>query len=237
MWQRSAWHIGLGLAGISYSLLLAEATKASDTSAWSLIGLTIPFTLTAIASNPQRQLASWLSILGLCLIQPLTFGSSIPRLIGLGIATLLMLLNTQQLQQLLAAVFSVGFGLAFSGAAIWQVFSQHSIELWINVLAIAPLILWLWQQNLSKRGIIAKIYAQATDGWAISIACLNLLVLTGYDLWLYSTSHKGGWQLLLAATVITIAIGYRTLAQPSNVGFYGIGWGCLLYTSPSPRDS
>ena len=53
LWRRSAWHIGLGLAAISYSLLLTEAVDPSDGSVWSLIGLTIPVTLTAIASYPQ----------------------------------------------------------------------------------------------------------------------------------------------------------------------------------------
>jgi len=44
LWRRSAWHIGLGLAAISYSLLLTEAVNPSDGSVWSLIGLTIPVT-------------------------------------------------------------------------------------------------------------------------------------------------------------------------------------------------
>ncbi len=230
LWRRSAWHIGLGLAAISYSLLLREALATSDASVWSLIGLTIPVTLTAIANHPQflqRHLASWLSVLGFFFIQPLTFDSAVPRLTSLGIATILMLLNTQQLQYVLQAVLTVGFGLAFSGAAIWQVFSKDlSIDLFVNILVLAALALWLLRQELSKRNTtLLIIYTQATDGWATSIASLSLLLLTIYDLYLYTASAKASGGLLLAATLITVAIGYRTWQQSSNLGFYGTGWG------------
>lgn len=228
-WRRSAWHIGLGLAAISYSLLLTEAVDPSDGSVWSLIGLTIPVTLTAIASYPQfprQQLASLLSVLGLFFIQPLTFGAAAPRLTSLGSATILMLLNTRQLQLLLQAVLTVGFGLAFSGAAIYPVFSKHlSFNLFINILAIAPLALWLLRQQLSLRHTtLLRIYTQATDGWASTIASLNLLILTIYVLFLYITPAKAAWEFILAATLITVAISYRTLAS-SNFGVYGIAWG------------
>lgn len=230
LWRRSAWHIGLGLMAISYSLLLTEAIKPNDASVWSLIGLAIPITLTAIANYPQflqRQLASWLSVLGLFFIQLLTFGVAAPRIASLGIGTILMLLNTRQLQHVLQAVLTVGFGLAFSGAVIWHVFSKHlSIDLFVNILALASLALWLLRQELSRRNTtLSLIYTQAMDGWATSIATLNLLLLTIYDLSLYIIPTKASWELILAATLIAAACGYRTLAQSSNFGFYNIAWG------------
>lgn len=137
-----------------------------------------------------------------------------------------MLLNTRQLQLLLQAVLTVGFGLAFSGAAIYPVFSKHlSFNLFINILAIAPLALWLLRQQLSLRHTtLLRIYTQATDGWASTIASLNLLILTIYVLFLYITPAKAAWEFILAATLITVAISYRTLAS-SNFGVYGIAWG------------
>lgn len=226
LWRSSAWHIGLGLAAISYSLLLMEATDTTDAGVWSLIGLVIPVTLTAIASHPRsRRYSAWLSVLALFFIQILTFSSGAARLTSLGVATILMLLNTRQSQHVLQAVLTVGFGLAFAAAAIWQVFYQHlSVDLFINILALTSLVLWLLRQKLSKRNTTGSIiYTQATDGWAISIAGLNLLILTVYNSSLYVTLAQASGKLLLAATLLTTAVGYRTFA-PSNLGFYGISW-------------
>lgn len=223
-WRRSAWFIGLGLAAISYVLLLREFTYSKEATGWSLIGLLIPITLTAIASKPQffqQQLASWLSVGGLCLLQLLTF-NSVPRLTSLGIATIVMLLNTRQLQQLLTAAIAVGFGLAFSIVAIWQIHPPISLELFTNIVAIAPLGLWLLPLLSKRRTTLGQIYTQATDSWAITIASLYLIVMSLYDLFFFTTLVSR--ELLLADLVITIAIAYRTFLKPTNLGFYGIAW-------------
>lgn len=225
-WRRSAWFIGLGLAAISYVLLLRYAFL-KDATGWSLIGLLIPVTLTTIASKPQffqRRLASWLSVGGLCLIQLLTFTSAIPLLTSLGIATIVMLLNTQHLQQLLTAAIAVGFGLAFSIVAIWQIHPQISLEVFINIVAIAPLALWLLPLVSKRRTTLARIYIQATDGWAITIAILYLIIMSLYELFIYNNPTVVSGELLLADLVLTIAIVYRTFLKPSNLSFYGIAW-------------
>lgn len=227
LWRHSAWFIGLGLAAISYVLLLEESASPKDATSWSLIGLLIPITLTAIASRPQflqRRLASWLSVGGLCLLQLLTFNSTVHQLTSLGIATIVMLLNTRQLQHLLAAAIAVGFGLAFSNAAIWQIHPQISSELFVNIVAIAPLGLWLLQLLSKRRTTLSRIYTQATDGWAITITSLYLVVMSLYEFFVYTNSTIVSGELLLADLVITTAIIYRTFLKPTNLSFYGIAW-------------
>ncbi len=226
--RRSAWHFGLVMAALSYTLLFSGL----DDSISNLMWLATPVTLSWLASRrhfPHWQLSAWLSVAALGIVQPLTCGSATPRLIGLGLATALMLFNTQRLQHLAAATLTVGFGLSFTGAVIWQIAGQVTPGWGINLLAIAALALWLLQSWL-KRGntALAKIYAAATDGWAIAISGFNLILLTAYDLNVYVTPLPASWKFILAAALITSAIGYRNWRQSSNLGFYSLAWSLEL---------
>ena len=160
LWRRSAWDLGLVMAALSYTLLF---NNLNDTS--NLMWLATPVTLSWLASRrhfSHSQMAAWLSVAALGIVQPLTLGLATPRLIGLGLATALMLFNTQRLQHLAAATLTVGFGLSFTGAVIWQIAGQITPGWGINLLAIAALAMWLLQSWL-KRGntALAEIYAAA----------------------------------------------------------------------------
>ena len=50
--------------------------------------------------------------------------------------------------------------------------------------------------------------------------------------YIYAANGHGGWE---AALTNVLSRGDTVLALES--GRFAIGWGCLLYTSPSPRDS
>ena len=228
LWRRSAWHFGLVMATLSYTLLLSDLNASISNLMW----LATPVTLSWLASRshfPPSQLSAWLSVATLGIVQPLTFGLATPRLIGLGLATALMLFNTQRLQHLAAATLTVGFGLSFTGAVIWQIAGQVTPGWGINLLAIAALALWLlgsWLKMSSTA--LAEIYAAATDGWAIAIGGFNLIGLTAYDLNVYVTPLPVSWKFILAAALTTSAIGYRNWRQASNLGFYSLAWGLEL---------
>ena len=228
LWRRSAWHFGLVMAALSYTLLFSDLNDSTSNLMW----LATPVTLSWLASRRHfsySQLAAWLSVAALGIVQPLTLGLATPRLLGLGIATALMLFNTQRLQHLAAATLTVGFGLSFTGAVIWQLAGQVTPGWGINLLAIAALALWLLQSWL-RRGntALAEIYAAATDGWAIAVGGLNLILLTAYDLNVYVTPVQVSWKFILAAALMTSAIGYRNWQQSSNLGFYSLAWGLEL---------
>jgi hypothetical protein len=231
LWRRSAWYLGLLLAALSYTLFVS--TWFSEASPEGRFWLLAPAAMTGLATHrqwPHIRQASWLSTLALVVVQPLTLGFAIPRLIGLGVATSLMLVNTYRLQHLDAAILTVGFSLGLASAAIWQGFStQLTVPIALNLVAIATLILW-FVHDMGRRQTspLAKIYAQASNGWAIALSITNLLILTGYDLALYSRFEDRSVGYTIAIALTTLAIGYRTWQQASNLAFYGLAWGIEL---------
>ncbi|MBD2100230.1 hypothetical protein [Leptolyngbya sp. FACHB-261] len=228
VWRRSAWHIGLGLAALSYVLLLVEPN-----SNWRLSWLVVPITLTVIAqrrSFPQPALASGLSVVALLVLQPLTLTLASSRLVSLATAVGLMLLNTRQLRQLAMASITVGFALALAASVVEQVLPEAlmTIGFWSNLAAFALLPLWFLRQTLARRTTtLAHIYAQSTDDWGMALAVVNLLVLA-----LHSLSFALGfaplsgmqWSWITAAIWLSLGTIYRNWQQPSNLGFYGTAW-------------
>ncbi len=102
IWRRSAWHIGLALALVSFSLLWVNAETSwfgvvRSYHHWGIIWLITPLTLTGIASRTttqRRTISSSLSVLALGVAQLLTLQLPGTRLIGLAVATVLMFANT-----------------------------------------------------------------------------------------------------------------------------------------------
>jgi hypothetical protein len=231
-WQQSSWHLGLVLSGLSYVLLLPSLAESN----WAVVWLVTPLALTLLAFRslviPSPRFAAELSTATLLLAQFLTFDSPTPRLLSLGMAAGLMVLNTRKLQQTTPVHLAIGFGLSFVAALIWQLFSNRlTVEAVLILQAIAIWLLWLLQQGFDRRNTaLAKLYAQASNSWAIALSSLNLLVLTLYTLAVYS-----GWDdsislqteaCWLWATGLTLAaIAYRTRQSASNFGFYGLAWG------------
>jgi hypothetical protein len=152
--RRSAWHLGLALAGLSYALLWVNEQSAWENSStqpteWGLLWLITPLALTGVAtwtSGSRREFASQLSIATLVLLQFLTLGISSFRLVSLGVATLLMFVNTRYLRTVSAAGITVGFGLSFLGMCLWEGIPglpPLSLEGWLVAGAIAFASLWL----------------------------------------------------------------------------------------------
>ncbi|MGL4621734.1 MAG: DUF2157 domain-containing protein [Chroococcidiopsis sp.] len=221
IWQRSAWYIGLVLAGLSYPLLIASNPS------WGLIWLATPACLTFLGSRaiPQARLANWLSVVALLLAQILTEARVTPLLISTAVATSLMLFNTQKLRSQLAAAITVGFGLSFAGTCLWQIWGVplNWLPTWIGVA------LWgLWLLR-SRRGAQLcapmEIYALALDAWAIALSIINLTFLTLGRLEVYPIQD---FYIIFAAVITTGAITYRNWQQPTNLGFSGIAWGTEL---------
>ncbi|MBW4502074.1 MAG: DUF2157 domain-containing protein [Scytonema hyalinum WJT4-NPBG1] len=244
VWQRSAWHMGLGLAVLSYALLWKNAESASFGSGngsenWGLIWLIVPMTLTGIAilgwKNPASAIApptlnGWLSVTALGLAQSLTLPLSGGRLISLAVASALMLLNTQYLQHKLSALITVGFGLSFIAALLWEGvpgLARLSVQGWFVAGAACTVSLWLVRSLFSRReNELVAIYAEASDKWAIALCSVELLLLSLHSLFVYQGLAQSGFLYLTSSAIILGAIVYRSWQQPTNWGFYGIGW-CL----------
>ncbi|HEY9741156.1 MAG TPA: DUF2157 domain-containing protein, partial [Coleofasciculaceae cyanobacterium] len=236
--RRSAWHLGLALAGLSYALLLmnyqaALENPSANVTEWGLLWLITPLSLTGVAtwtSGSRRQFASGLSVAALVAVQFLTLGIPHFRLVSLAVATILMLVNTRYLREQNAAAITVGFGLSFLGMFLWEGvpgLPRLSLEGWLVAGAIAFTSLWLIRSWLSRRSTqLAPLYVLATDGWAIALCSLELILLTLHSLAVYWGWLSPAVAVLIAGIVTMGAIAYRSWRHPSNWSIYALGW-CL----------
>lgn len=244
LWGESSWYIGLFLGLIStYVLLIYLAIELFDSTpdaiVWRLLGLVLPLALTGMASfgpASRRPLAGWLSVGALLVAQLLTLGLPGLRLMGLGSASVLMIVNTRTLRQPLAAKIAVGFGLSFLGCCLGEGFwglSPLSRPGWFLAIAIAVLALWLLRSWLQRRATpLARIYAQASNVWATFLYGGELFALTrhcidSYTLTANHTANQGG-EYLAASVLLPVAICYRCWQHPGNLVVYLLGWGIGL---------
>ncbi|TAE94028.1 MAG: hypothetical protein EAZ79_25050 [Oscillatoriales cyanobacterium] len=237
-WQ-SGWYLGLVLAGLSFILLYSNLH-----SPWGLMWLAAPLALTAVAKYSEtsyKQLASTLSSIALIVAQFLIFDFPVYRLMGLGLAALLMLVNTYYLIELPAAAIGVGFGLSFTAASLLKL-GFVSGWAWAIAGAIALLCLWLlrstivrYSSTLPEPSTLAQIYDRALDGWAILVTSLLLTNITLYSFQLYDAgstfSLPASTQVLAATLVIAAAIVFRSLGQLSPLAIYALAWSLELLTA------
>jgi uncharacterized membrane protein YciS (DUF1049 family) len=258
IWKRSAWYVGFGLAAVSFCLLLVNVDRnfysiSSKPDYWSIIWLVTPITLSAIASRStgvQGRINSISSVISLCLSQLLTFPLTKTRLIGLGVAALLMLVNTGYLQTQEFALISVGFILAFIGIVFWEGIPGLPLLLisgWFVIGSIIVFGLWVIRKYLLSRSIhnltnsstnnstnnstspknsLSVIYAEATNKWGCILFGVELLALTLHSVGVYQGIFAADIFYIIAAFITLLSIIFRSWHEPSNWAFYGIGW-CL----------
>ncbi|MEQ9620478.1 DUF2157 domain-containing protein [Coleofasciculus chthonoplastes] len=245
-WYLSCWHIGFVLAGISYVLLAGESvtylipfpthpSTSLRVNPWGLLWLLTPLTLTGVASLTQRsrriQAVSW-SAIALFLVQGLTLASPQSRLIGLGVATVVMFLNSRYLRQTVTAVITIGFALSFFAAWLWQGIPglpALSVADWYLVGAIASFGLWLLRASLiPQSGDLAALYAQASDRWAIALSSTELGFLTLHSTQSYVELISSSWHYLAASVLMGGAIWFRCWRSFTQFGVYGISWAIEL---------
>ncbi|NMG10426.1 DUF2157 domain-containing protein, partial [Brasilonema sp. UFV-L1] len=244
VWHKSAWYMGLGLGALSYALLWMNAQSAwfgsgNGSENWSLIWLITPMTLTSIAivgfKSPVNTVArptlnAWLSVVALGLAQLLILPLDGGRLIGLAVAGALMFFNTHYLRHKFCAEITVGFGLGFIAALLWEGvpgLPRLSLQGWFVAGAVCTVILWLAVKLLNRReNELVAIYAKAVDQWAIALCSVELLLLSVHSTLVYQRLAQPGFLYLTSSILILGAIVDRSWHQPTNWGFYGIGW-CL----------
>ena len=245
-WRQSAWHVGLGLAIVSYMLLFSrmgsewagavfsfnfqDIAKSYEAKSYEhLIWLLTPLFLTGMPrfSAPMRRADPHLTanLSSIALIAQLPLVASLNAwLISLSVATLLMLVNTHILRSRLAALLTVGFGLGIEVVAIWKWGDRINNSGFVALLVATLWFLWLLRSYLARRPQVSlsRLYANAVNAWAIALCVLTLLYLTAFSL--FDPSWAMAW-----ATAATIgAIAFRIWQQPTNLGFYGMAYGVEL---------
>ncbi|MEG3898595.1 MULTISPECIES: hypothetical protein [unclassified Microcoleus] len=242
-WFQSSWYIGLVLAGFSFILLQSNLSPITDRPLWSLLWLATPLALTAVAKYTElsrRQVASSFSAIALIFAQFLIFDFPGYRLIGLGFAAVLMLVNTYYLVEMPAAAITVGFNLSFAAAAIYELGFVSGWD-WAIAGAIALLCLWLLRYLMIRYGVrvpsgaqLAEIYDRAFDGWAILLAGLLLTIITVYSFSLYTDTSfdlQSSVKVFSATLGIIAAVVYRSYRQISPGAIYALAWSLELLTA------
>ena len=259
-WRDSAWHIGASLAALSYILLWnAPFSGQGDnrellflTSSWGVAWLSVPLSLTFLGTWREfadRDLAIRLSIAGLAIAQFLTWPGDGSRLIGLGVAFALMLVNTRRSKSLLTAFNTVGYGLLFIAFLLWQFKSNDGSTaqfiFWTNGMVSSAILLYVlnhWLKYRRDRQVpnlnlsLNQSYAQAFDIWSALISTAVLLLQTALSVLVFG--FNGDDQLfinLLPSTIlVTLGLIYRIWQSTAKVPFWaewGVAWSVELLIS------
>ncbi len=237
-WQKTCWHIGLGLAGLSYLLLFVGLDFNARSGHQALIWLIAPALLTALtrSRHPQPRQAAGVSTVSL-LAQLALLNSSNDLMLACAAAVALMLVNMLTLRSGAAALLTVGFGLGFAAAALDSLSDPLGFGWVMLLLAAALWLLWLLQDGLLRfgRGELAPLYAQAAHRWAVGLATVSLLALSFYSVtrgldWISAEELAPGTalRLLLSGLLLAGIMAYRSWRSGSELAFYGLGWAAEL---------
>ena len=240
-WRQSAWHVGLGLAIVSYMLLFSRMGSEWVGAVFAfnfqgiaksyehLIWLLTPLFLTGMSrfSAPMRRADPHLTanLSSIALIAQLPLVASLNAwLISLSVATLLMLVNTHILRSRLAALLTVGFGLGIEVVAIWKWGDRITNSGFVALLVSTLWFLWLLRSYLVRRpqASLSRLYANAINVWAIGLCVLTLVNLMTFSL------LNPSWAMAWATAATIGAIAFRIWQQPTNLGFYGMAYGVEL---------
>jgi hypothetical protein len=260
-WRDSAWHIGATLSALSYILLWNEAIASQNmrssemlinTSLWGVAWLAVPMSLTFLGTWREfadRDLAIKLSIAGLAIAQFLTWNGDSSRIIGLGVAYGLMLVNTRRSESLLTTFNTVGYELLFIATLLWQFKlgggAIAQLTFGINGAVVSVLILYVlnhWLKYRRDRQVpnlnlsLNQSYSQAFDIWAAMLSTALLVLQTGLAAFTFAFNADSQLFINLLPSTALVALGliYRVWQSGKVPPFWaewGIAWSIELLTS------
>ncbi|NDJ17895.1 hypothetical protein [Myxacorys almedinensis] len=252
LWRRSAWHLGLGLAGLSY-VLWVEPIGAAPRLASSWLAVPLALTWMAAQRSQQREMLAGLSALSIVMAQLLTLNRPETGLLGWVVATVLMAVNTGFLQRQLFANLTIGYGLVAVGWGLWHGSpALRSIDQWLLVNAIALVLLGVgarWGQiqlrhrETTRSHLMIALFVQAANCWKAVLIGLVLFGSTvqvwgdytgGYGVVQPSTAlgSDGGVALRLTAIALTtLVLAVQIWRSSSIFVFVGLGLGIELLTA------
>jgi len=264
-WRDSAWYIGASLAALSYILLWNAAIAgerlgftsvlAINSRYWGVAWLSVPLSLTFLGTWREftdRNLAIKLSIAGLAIAQLLTWPEEGSRLIGLGVAFALMLVNTRRNKSLLTTFNTVGYGLLFIAAMLWKFkFGDGAIAQFtfgVNGAIVSVLLLYVlnhWLKYRRDRHVpnlnlpLNQSYAQAFDIWAVLLSTALLILQSALASFFFGFDRSVQLSelfidLLPSTILVTLGLIYRIWQSGKMPPFWtewGIAWSIELLTS------
>jgi len=216
--QRSAWHLGLGLAALGGLVFWNEGILQP----WGWLWLVVPLALTGLGylpTFPPYRTAIKCSTVAAILVQGFTYEAWESRLLSLGLMTLLLLFNTRRVPIKPHAIIHVGIGVAFAAALFWKLWDWTPIE-WPVAMPLIIAMLWgLWHGRSRQGTPLSQVYKPSLTGWAIALSILNFLVLSAYVLYGLTRLEPFESQVMVGFGLWLGAIAYRLWLRPTNLGF------------------
>jgi hypothetical protein len=241
--RQSAWPLCLVLGALTLEVLyfagiLALQGWGAFAPVWGLIGLSVPALLTAMAARvPSRQpLTTWMSTAGLLVLPPLFWPISPTRLVGMGIATVLMGLNSRYLLKPMATHFTIGFSLLLAGAGLYEIVGPNPVAIPPALLG-ATLLLWIGRQLLLNRQTpLSKLNRSAMDQWAFGLSGITLAACVLMDplpndpiAMIFPPSNETIAPLVaITALGLMVTTTYRSCQPHSRQATYGFSGGMIL---------
>jgi len=251
--NQSCWYVGLSFSALSYTCFFIPDRN----SVWSLVWFTTPIMATILGKYTQRigqrRQATVISCLALILAQALIFNGDFTRIIGLAIATGLMLPNAFNLRRTWVTLIHLGLAIALF-ASLFALIIEPSFAnypQWLLVGDFALLLLYQLRLNLIKTNDTPKFgyisqrsafgilgvgretqnfkliarYIKAADYWAIALIALALPIISFTYFWLPNLALDGKFLAYLSATGLLIGILiWRYRSQPHNLILYTLTW-------------
>ncbi|MCU0550751.1 MAG: hypothetical protein MUC48_15490 [Leptolyngbya sp. Prado105] len=230
IWRQSAWHIGFGIASLSYILFFEAPFRPAI--AWALI----PMLLSEIAvrDESRRIVASTASVFALAMLQIPAMQHWDTGLLSLGLAALLLFVNSRCLRRIELAYLTIGCGLGTVGWWIWHRLPGFTLESWLLVSAISLAVLWQFQRWARRHdSMFVNIYAQAADNWAAGLSGVTLLGAGVHTINVYHAEALPSMVVVGATALVTGSLLYRTWQTSSIAVFIGVGVGLELLIAES----
>ncbi|BFM39893.1 hypothetical protein [Synechocystis sp. LKSZ1] len=177
--------------------------------------------------RPRSANLAWISI-GLLPFTVLPLGPlGGGRVWGVGIATIVLVCQTQFLRKRLSAALTVGSALLFLALSFWELLPQwtpNRFGEWLLLGAITLMALWLARRALLlRRNALASLYRWALDRWGVALCGLELIGLTLHGLLVYNDLVPPSLPATLGAAITLGAIGLRTWPRLNNRSLYSLG--------------
>ncbi|MGB7085185.1 MAG: hypothetical protein WBD47_06500, partial [Phormidesmis sp.] len=248
-WRRSTWQAGIALFALSYWLLYTRLyEKWGDHSSW--IGLVAPATLTALTLSRRALWPQHLAKFTLValLLQTPWLTSWPVAIASFAVGTLCMLIQSRQWQHQIAALFTVGSGVACVTCSLWyglvELPAAEPGRLMI-FWAVEIGALWLLAGGLARRsGRWMALYQRAANGWAaglmvglltVGTAAAGIAVQENGPMGIGLTSGDDRFiRYILAASVVLMAAQIASIRsrnsghRPAEWRYWSLAWAAQI---------
>ncbi|MEL6402634.1 MAG: hypothetical protein AAFR26_26695 [Cyanobacteria bacterium J06626_4] len=229
LWRDSSYVYGLGLSAAAFTVLSGHLAETDFQSPLGAIGLAIPLTLGLIGRHQASLVATGVALL-------MTLNLPWPRLLGLGTATTLTLINSRYERWRGLPFITVGLGLSFIVFALLDgvpTYPRTAVD-WCVVTAGLAGAVWLLWRCLSAIAAaddednLATFYREALDIWGHLLTMSLLLFMSFAVGFIYEGFASPAIAYSVAQVALLAVLAWRYWGTVEPISVYLAGWGVEL---------